>query len=179
MMRSLVWHGRISTTGSHVAPISTHSHHIMMPAIVLAFLLAITISAVAFNQSHRSLRLQGLGQSIETNANSDTASGSNVPDAEGVSLQAVKQESAQPTSIKAKTTIDNGHVSTELNVNGQKLPVTDNAITHQTVTNESNHTTIDLQVTNNQAANSSTINGFNSTNSSVSSSSNSFQYINH
>lgn len=148
------------------------SRPFLVPALGLAFLVVIFISVLALR--HPSIapsHLQTVGQSAATEQQVETEANLAEPI---LGAENDGADTSNQTGITSTTTVENGQAKTQVTVNGQEIPVDENAPTHQTLNVGNTQVNIDSTTSGSQSTTTTTINGFNSSSSSVNSFSQSF-----
>lgn len=123
------------TDGVQAAHGSSRRHKYLMPATVLAFLLAVVISMLV---------ARGVA-SVQNHATTEQTLTNTLKQEDNKNLESNETSSEQAASVNTKATIDNGQANVKVEVNGQELPVSPNESVHRTVTNNGTTTTIDIQ----------------------------------
>jgi len=144
------------------------------PAIALAFLLAIVMSAFAV-RSGQTLLSESADHSPEAAVDSQTGATeqnkveSDNSGSESTGGEAKASVGESGNSITTRTTVENGQASVQMEVNGEEVPVSQNGASHHTITTDNGQTTIDVNVQNGQNGQNGYSSSFSSTNSTSSS----------
>lgn len=157
---------------------SNSSRTYSMPALALAFLLAIIASLFAI-KSGQSLESQSTDYSAETAVDSQTGAteqGQVVNDdtgSESTPGSSTSTLEAGGNSVTTRTVIENGQASVQMEVNGEEVPVNQNGATQRTINTGDGQTNINVNVSNGQSTGFSS--SFNSTTTNSTLNSSSFQ----
>lgn len=151
-----------STDDVQTADGSNTTHKFFMPATVLAFLFAVTISMLV---------VRGVA-SVQNHTVSEQTLLNTPKEEEKQNQESSEAAAEQSTSVSTEAKVDNGQASVNVQVNGQSVSVDPGESVHQTVTNNGTTTTIDVQ---NNSTTSGDANNTSFTHNNTSSFSTSFQ----
>jgi len=149
-----------------IARPSVSDKYFKMPAIALAFLMAILTSVYVVGQASQGQSATPIKSDLGATSEQASNNSSDLPVAPSYDAPtAFTQGGTVTNSVTTQTAIDNGQANVKVQVNGEDIPVPQSGSSSQTIESDGSRTNIDVSINNGQA---STTTSGSSTNTSTS-----------
>lgn len=140
------------------------------PAFALAFLMAISASAVAARATQNNAYTPSPDEQAPAAKTNAAEPAMEEVEPTGTSGSTAEQAAGNSHTLSTNATVENGQANVNVKVNGQDVPVNKTGQTHKTITTGDNaQSTIDVNITNNQSGDASSYIGSSSLSTSTTS----------